>query len=272
MPSRKPTKPLKKPGKAPSGRVSQKAASPKKAVRPHAAPQPMIATSKVPVKPIKPVSKPSAKPAAAKSSDAKEIRAKPTTVEAEANDDGLLDVGEKLAPIKFDTRPLVVPTRPQSDDDGEVDPTASASLLAGPRNVKPYIARRGEEYMNKEQLEHFALILQNWKRDLMVEVDRTVLHMMDEAANFPDPNDRATQEEEFSLELRTRDRERKLIRKIDEALKRIEDGSYGYCLETGEEIGIKRLEARPVATLSVEAQERRERREKQYGDRDDRYR
>ena len=103
----------------------------------------------------------------------------------------------------------------------------------------------------------------------MVEVDRTVLHMKDEAANFPDPNDRATQEEEFSLELRTRDRERKLIRKIDEALKRIEDGSYGYCLETGEEIGIKRLEARPVATLSVEAQERRERREKQYGDRDD---
>ena len=96
--------------------------------------------------------------------------------------------------------------------------------------------------------------------------------MKDEAANFPDPNDRATQEEEFSLELRTRDRERKLIRKIDEALKRIEDGSYGYCLETGEEIGVKRLEARPVATLSIEAQERRERRERQYGDRDDRYR
>ena len=91
-------------------------------------------------------------------------------------------------------------------------------MLAGPRNVKPYIARRGEQYMNKEQLEHFARILQNWKRDLMVEVDRTVLHMKDEAANFPDPNDRATQEEEFSLELRTRDRERKLIRKIDEAL------------------------------------------------------
>ncbi len=160
----------------------------------------------------------------------------------------------------------------QNDEDGDAEGSASASLLAGPRNVKPYIARRGEQYMNKEQLEHFARILQTWKRDLMVEVDRTVLHMKDEAANFPDPNDRATQEEEFSLELRTRDRERKLIRKIDEALKRIEDGSYGYCLETGEEIGIKRLEARPVATLSVEAQERRERREKQYGDRDDRYR
>ena len=157
-------------------------------------------------------------------------------------------------------------------DGDEVEGAEPGSLLAGPRNVQPYIVKRGEQYMSKEQLEHFRLILNSWKRDLMVEVDRTVSHMKDEAANFPDPNDRATQEEEFSLELRTRDRERKLIRKIDEALKRIEDGSYGYCLETGEEIGIKRLEARPVATLSIEAQERRERRERQYGDRDDRYR
>jgi DnaK suppressor protein len=156
------------------------------------------------------------------------------------------------------------------ETDGEA--SDSSSLLAGPRNVKPYVAKRGEQYMSKQQLAHFQLILLTWKRDLMEEVDRTVSHMKDEAANFPDPNDRATQEEEFSLELRTRDRERKLIRKIDEALKRIEDGTYGYCLETGEEIGIKRLEARPVATLSIEAQERRERRERQYGDRDDRYR
>jgi DnaK suppressor protein len=157
----------------------------------------------------------------------------------------------------------------EGDDSEGIEP---GSLLAGPRDVKPYIVKRGELYMSKEQLEHFRNILNSWKRDLMVEVDRTVSHMKDEAANFPDPNDRATQEEEFSLELRTRDRERKLIRKIDDALKRIEDGSYGYCLETGEEIGIKRLEARPVATLSIEAQERRERRERQYGDRDDRYR
>jgi len=154
----------------------------------------------------------------------------------------------------------------------EPDFEMSASLLSGPRNVQPYQIRKGEEYMSKEQLEHFRRILSSWKQDLMQEVDRTVLHMKDEAANFPDPNDRATQESEFSLELRTRDRERKLIRKIDEALKRIEDGSYGYCLETGEPIGVKRLEARPVATLSVEAQERRERREKQFGDRDDWYR
>ncbi|MBV9620813.1 MAG: RNA polymerase-binding protein DksA [Gammaproteobacteria bacterium] len=163
-------------------------------------------------------------------------------------------------------RPAPVP------DADESDSPEPGSLLAGPRNVQPYIVKRGELYMSKEQLEHFRNILNSWKRDLMVEVDRTVSHMKDEAANFPDPNDRATQEEEFSLELRTRDRERKLIRKIDDALKRIEDGSYGYCLETGEEIGIKRLEARPVATLSIEAQERRERRERQYGDRDDRYR
>jgi DnaK suppressor protein len=166
----------------------------------------------------------------------------------------------------------IVLTAPASSDGEDSEAGEPGSLLAGPRNVKPYVAKRGEQYMSKEQLAHFQQILFSWKRDLMEEVDRTVSHMKDEAANFPDPNDRATQEEEFSLELRTRDRERKLIRKIDEALKRIEDGSYGYCLETGEEIGIKRLEARPVATLSIEAQERRERRERQYGDRDDRYR
>jgi len=173
---------------------------------------------------------------------------------------------EALAPARTSSAPAVAA---DAEDNELPEP---GSLLAGPRDVQPYIVKRGEQYMSKEQLEHFRQILNSWKRDLMVEVDRTVTHMKDEAANFPDPNDRATQEEEFSLELRTRDRERKLIRKIDDALKRIEDGSYGYCLETGEEIGIKRLEARPVATLSIEAQERRERRERQYGDRDDRYR
>ncbi len=106
----------------------------------------------------------------------------------------------------------------------------------------------------------------------MEEVDRTVHHMQDEASNFPDPNDRATQESEFGLELRTRDRERKLLKKIDGALERIGDRAYGYCEETGEEIGLKRLEARPVATLCLEAQERRELAEKQYGEREDQYR
>ncbi|MDH5276427.1 MAG: RNA polymerase-binding protein DksA [Gammaproteobacteria bacterium] len=126
--------------------------------------------------------------------------------------------------------------------------------------------------MSTGQLRHFREILLAWKKELMEEVDRTVHHMQDEASNFPDPNDRATQESEFGLELRTRDRERKLLKKIAAALERIDDGSYGYCEETGEEIGLKRLEARPVATLSLEAQERREMSERQYGERDDRYR
>jgi len=150
---------------------------------------------------------------------------------------------------------------------------STASLLSGPiHGVKPYKPRRGEAYMSKKQLGHFREILAAWQRELMYEVDRTVHHMQDEAANFPDPNDRATQESEFGLELRTRDRERKLLRKIDSALARIDDGSYGYCDETGEEIGLKRLEARPVATLCLEAQERRELAERQFRDRDDRYR
>jgi len=98
-------------------------------------------------------------------------------------------------------RSAAAPAVNADGDDGEIEP---GSLLAGPRNVQPYIVKRGEQYMSKQQLEHFRFILNSWKRDLMVEVDRTVTHMKDEAANFPDPNDRATQEEEFSLELRTR--------------------------------------------------------------------
>jgi DnaK suppressor protein len=203
-----------------------------------------------------PVKKPSAKPSKAQ----KTVSAKAAKPAAEK------PVTRKSKPAAA-PKPAVAVQRP-----ADADLAMNAALLSGPRNVQPYQVRKGEEYMSKEQLEHFRTILSSWKRDLMQEVDRTVLHMKDEAANFPDPNDRATQESEFSLELRTRDRERKLIRKIDEALKRIEDGSYGYCLETGEPIGVKRLEARPVATLSVEAQERRERREKQFGDRDDFYR
>ena len=299
MPSKKSNKAAKRPGKATPKKAAPKAPAAKKSARPPTKAKQSLPPSKVTVKPNKPAPKPvlakaaAPKPAAVKAVPAtsaasklvagkpvagKPVAVKPVAVKPVAakaprvKPNSATPANEKAAPIKFDTRPLVVTRLLQNDEDGDGEPVGSAALLAGPRNVKPYIARRGEQYMNKEQLEHFARILQNWKRDLMVEVDRTVLHMKDEAANFPDPNDRATQEEEFSLELRTRDRERKLIRKIDEALKRIEDGSYGYCLETGEEIGIKRLEARPVATLSVEAQERRERREKQYGDRDDRYR
>jgi DnaK suppressor protein len=143
--------------------------------------------------------------------------------------------------------------------------------FSGPlKEFKPYQPSPREEYMSDAMRRHFRQILLTWQQELMEEVDRTVHHMKDEAANFPDPNDRATQESEFGLELRTRDRERKLLKKIEQALARIEDGTYGYCSETGEEIGLRRLEARPVATLTVEAQERRELAEKQYRDRDDR--
>ena len=151
--------------------------------------------------------------------------------------------------------------------------TSRLKVLTGPvRGIAPYKSKRGESYMNDLQLAHFRKILLAWKQELMEEVDRTMHHMKDDAANFPDPNDRATQESEFGLELRTRDRDRKLLRKIGSALARIDDGSYGYCDETGEEIGLRRLEVRPVATLCLEAQERRELAERQFRDREDYYR
>ncbi len=133
--------------------------------------------------------------------------------------------------------------------------------------VAPYKPKKNEAYMSEGQLEHFRTILENWKLELMEEVDRTIHHLQDEAGTFPDSNDRATQEAEFGLELKTRDRERKLIRKIDSALERIAQGTYGYCEETGEEIGFSRLEARPIATMCLEAQERYEKSERHFGDR-----
>lgn len=128
---------------------------------------------------------------------------------------------------------------------------------------KPYNARKGEDYMSEGQIAHFTDILTSWKTVLMNEVDRTVDHMQDEAANFPDPADRASQEEEFSLELRARDRERKLIKKIDESLENISTGDYGYCDTCGVEIGLKRLEARPTATQCIDCKSLDEIREKQ---------
>ncbi|MGB2260062.1 MAG: RNA polymerase-binding protein DksA [Porticoccaceae bacterium] len=139
-------------------------------------------------------------------------------------------------------------------------PAASAVTLHG---LAPYKEKKSEEYMNENQRDHFKLILKAWRRELMEEVDRTVSHMKDEAANFPDPADRATQEEEFSLELRTRDRERKLIKKIDKTLVRVEEDDYGFCDQCGVEIGIRRLEARPTADLCVDCKTLDEIKEKQ---------
>lgn len=128
---------------------------------------------------------------------------------------------------------------------------------------EPYKEKKGEEYMNEKQREHFRNLLLAWKRELMEEVDRTMNHMKDEASNPPDPADRASQEEAFSLELRTRDRERKLIKKIDNTLELIENNDYGYCEACGVEIGIRRLEARPTATLCVDCKTLDEIKEKQ---------
>ncbi|ELR66425.1 C4-type zinc finger protein, DksA/TraR family [Photobacterium marinum] len=129
--------------------------------------------------------------------------------------------------------------------------------------VEPYQEKAGEEYMGEAQLEHFRKILEAWRNQLREEVDRTVNHMQDEAANFPDPVDRAAQEEEFSLELRNRDRERKLIKKIEKTLQRIEDDDFGFCDSCGIEIGIRRLEARPTAELCIDCKTLAEIKERQ---------
>jgi len=146
----------------------------------------------------------------------------------------------------------------QDDSDMDMDLPVSRQPA-----VVPYERDSSGHYMDTEQLEHFRKKLTDWKQQLMEEVDRTVGHMKDDATNFPDPNDRATQEEEFSLELRTRDRERKLIKKINEAQKRIDDDEYGYCETCGIEIGVNRLEARPTAELCIDCKTLEEIRERQ---------
>lgn len=137
---------------------------------------------------------------------------------------------------------------------------SNSILLHG---IKPYQEKKGEKYMNKKQLEHFRAILLAWKQELIDELTRTVHQMQDENVNLPDPNDRASQETDMSLELRNRERERKLIKKIDEALARIDSDEYGFCESCGEEIGVQRLEARPTATLCIECKTLDEIREKQ---------
>lgn len=161
------------------------------------------------------------------------------------------------------------PTRSTSNEPGNA-PRARAALGGGAsgvdspfRSFEPYEPTDDEPYMGPAQLEHFRDILLKWRHQLMEEVDRTVNHMQDEAANFPDPADRATQEEEFSIELKTRDRERKLIKKIADTLERIDQEDYGYCDTCGVEIGLRRLEARPTASQCVDCKALAELREKQ---------
>jgi len=131
--------------------------------------------------------------------------------------------------------------------------------------IEPFKVKKGEDYMSLKMREHFAKILTMLRQQIMEGADRTVTHMKDDAINYPDPNDRASQEEEFRLELRTRDRERKLLKKIEEALQLLTDKEYGYCEVCGIEIGLRRLEARPTATLCIDCKTLDEIREKQQG-------
>ena len=140
---------------------------------------------------------------------------------------------------------------------------APSSTAASMYGIEPYQAGANEEYMSDKQLAHFQSILEAWKAELMQEVDRTMNYMQDESSALPDVNDRATQEEEFAIELRTRDRERKLIRKIEQSIRAIDEDDYGYCDTCGIEIGLRRLEARPTATQCIDCKTLAEIKEKQ---------
>ena len=221
--------------KEPAKKAPAKKAVQKKAPEPKAAPKKAVASKKVAAH--KPVAQ---KPAAAKPAAVKPAAVKPAAKKSATP----ADAAKKSVAAK-----------------------KSPAAKSGPvvEGIEPYRASPGEDYMNDTQREHFRSILQAWKRELMEEVDRTVHHMQDEAANFPDPNDRATQESEFSMELRARDRERKLIRKIDETISKLDHDDYGYCESCGVEIGIRRLEARPTAALCIDCKTLDEIREKQMG-------
>jgi DnaK suppressor protein len=168
------------------------------------------------------------------------------------------------AKVENKTKPTTKVTVATKTDINKKPASKIGVVATGPFGIKPYQQEKGETYMSARQLKHFTGILNAWKSQLMKEVDRTIYDLQ-EVPNYADPIDRASQEEEFNLKLRERDRERKLIRKIDEALLRIEEGNYGYCDECGAEIGVRRLEARPTATQCIECKTIAEIREKQTG-------
>ena len=247
--------------KAPAKKTAAKKAAAKKAPAKKAvakkAPAKKAAAKKAPAK------KAAAKKAPAKKAVAKKTPAKKSPAKkAPAKKAAAKKVVAKKAPAKK----AVAKKAPAKKSAAKKAPAKLARAVGQIQkfdDFKPYKPGRGESYMNDEQLEHFRGILLNWRGELVDEVTRTVSHMKDEAANFPDPADRATQEEEFSLELRTRDRERKLIKKIDSTLDRLQNDDYGYCDACGIEIGIQRLEARPTATLCIDCKTLAEIKERQ---------
>jgi DnaK suppressor protein len=239
-------------------------AAKKKAVKSRTTARKKAAPKKKPVKKAAAKKKPAKKAAVKKKAATKKKPAKKAAVKKAAP--------KKAAPKKKTPAAKKTATRKTAPKKATVRklparrPARAGSSQVGPvPGIAPYKEKKGEEYMNDAQVAHFRNILQSWKKSLMEEVDRTVHHMQDDAANFPDPNDRATQESEFSMELRARDRERKLIKKIDESINHLENDEFGYCEACGVEIGVKRLEARPTATLCIDCKILDEIREKQMG-------
>ena len=215
----------------------------------------VVAKKKAPIKKVVAKKKPAPKKVVAKKKPApKKVIAKKV-------------VAKKKAPIKK----VVAKKKPAPKKVVAKKPTPAkivplkvkGSPQKGLKQFRSYEAKKGEGYMSKSQLNHFRSILNEWKAELSQDIDRTVHTMQDELTSHADPNDRASQESDMALELRNRDRERKLIKKIDETLRNIESQDYGYCTGCGEEIGLKRLEARPTATLCIDCKTLDEIREKQ---------
>jgi len=241
---------------------------------------------------VKKVNKPKKALKSGKGSNMKNLKAKakPKTVTKKASaSKSTSQKSLKKAPVKKSIKKVAKPSRPaakklmkslkkavslvqkakpvlqKAKPKAEAPKKISVPEIIIKAQVKPKPVRlRNEDYMKPEKEAYFHEILLNWKKQLLSEMERTVHHMQDEAANFPDPNDRATQEEEFSLELRTRDRERKLVKKIDEAIQRLDNHEYGYCEACGVEIGEPRLIARPTATLCIDCKTIDEIREKHF--------
>ena len=216
-------------------KVVVKKAAPKKVAAKKVIAKKVIAKKKAPVKKVVAKKKPAAKKVVVKKAAPKKVATKKV-------------VAKKPIPAK------IVPLKSKK---------VVSSSQKGLKQFRAYEAKKGENYMSKSQLNHFRTILNEWKTELSQDIDRTVHTMQDELTSYADPNDRASQESDMALELKNRDRERKLIKKIDETLRNIESQDYGYCTGCGEEIGLKRLEARPTATLCIDCKTLDEIREKQ---------
>ena len=186
---------------------------------------------------------------------AKKVIAKPTTKKATSPK----KVAAKKVIAKPTTKKATSPKKVAAKKVTPIKKVTSSEM----KQFKSYIPKKNEKYMSKAQLKHFVKILNDWKIELSHDIDRTVSHMQDDVTSYADPNDRASQESDMALELRNRDRERKLIKKINDTLRLIENDDYGYCMQCGEEIGLNRLQARPTATLCIDCKTLDEIREKQ---------